>query len=221
MKDQLLQAGTAYRIPVYLPELNDVEGYQYTLEFDQNEVSLLDVEPGLAQSVHFGKRYAAEGMLTTSWHRSGTIPETVSSDSLARMFTLVLSAGKEVWLSDVLRLSSRITTAESYNRVGEIKAVGLAFEKPVAIATSPILNQNYPNPFAEQTRIGYELPESTRIRFTVFDVRGRQLYMEEGWRDAGKHQVQLNLPQLKQAGIYYYTLMTEEGFRKTRKMVVQ
>jgi len=35
------------------------------------------------------------------------------------------------------------------------------------------LKQNAPNPFVDQTRIGFDVPEAAHVKIDVFDVQGR------------------------------------------------
>ena len=86
------------------------------------------------------------------------------------------------------------------------------------------LSQNYPNPFHSNTKIFYQLPRSSQVEITVFDVLGREvaLLMNEN-QPAGAHTVEwrandnydMNLP----GGVYFYRLRAG-SFIKTMKMVL-
>jgi hypothetical protein len=79
---------------------------------------------------------------------------------------------------------------------------------PMAEQTA-LLEQNFPNPFAEITIIGYFIPKSGWVSLAVFDLQGREVaIIENGHRDAGHHQVSFNASALPH-GIYYYQLKTE------------
>lgn len=86
------------------------------------------------------------------------------------------------------------------------------------------LNQNYPNPFNPTTTIRFGLPESGRIRLTVYNMLGQKVaQLENGVRTAGYHTVVWNgrTDQGREAatGVYLYRLESPLGV-VTRKMLL-
>jgi hypothetical protein len=70
------------------------------------------------------------------------------------------------------------------------------------------LSQNYPNPFNPVTTIGFEVPESARVRLSVFDLLGREVaVLVDGLLQAGLHRVQFDAQDLP-SGTYIYRLST-------------
>lgn len=81
------------------------------------------------------------------------------------------------------------------------------------------LSQNYPNPFNPTTVISYQLPATTKVALTIYDVLGREvvkLVNEE--QTAGRKEVQWNA-KVASSGIYFYRL-TAGNFIETKKMVL-
>jgi hypothetical protein len=87
------------------------------------------------------------------------------------------------------------------------------------------LHQNYPNPFNPTTRIKYGLPESGRVRLTVYNVLGQLVsiivskeqtagYYEVTW-DA-RTDTGIQVP----SGLYFLRLEASD-FSSTRSMVFQ
>ena len=74
---------------------------------------------------------------------------------------------------------------------------------PVAFA----LTGNYPNPFADRTTIGYELPENARVTLEVYDLLGQRVgVLVDETRPAGRHEVQFHAPPDVASGVYVYRL---------------
>ena len=71
------------------------------------------------------------------------------------------------------------------------------------------MDQNYPNPFTENTNISYYLPRAVELTISVFDIEGREVdVLVSGEHVAGSHLLQYNAEHLPH-GIYYYRLQTE------------
>ena len=68
------------------------------------------------------------------------------------------------------------------------------------------LDQNYPNPVASETKIGYSLSERTPVSITVHDVLGREVAsMVNATKEAGSYSVNFDASKLS-AGMYIYTM---------------
>lgn len=75
-----------------------------------------------------------------------------------------------------------------------------------AIPASPVLAQNYPNPFSGQTELEYGLTEATYVRLEVFDLTGRHIQtLVDGQRPAGRHRVSFDSGSLA-SGLYIYRI---------------
>ena len=90
----------------------------------------------------------------------------------------------------------------------------------VSISAGYTLRQNAPNPANGLTDIVFELPKSTQVTLSVFDVTGRMIAqpISNARHAEGVHTVEFNTLSLS-AGIYFYTLHNEEAVI-TRKMIV-
>lgn len=68
------------------------------------------------------------------------------------------------------------------------------------------LGQNYPNPFNPSTTIKYELPQSSLVKLSVYDLLGREVSLLVNERkEAGYHQVKFDGSGLS-SGVYVYRL---------------
>jgi hypothetical protein len=90
---------------------------------------------------------------------------------------------------------------------------------PVAFA----LRQNHPNPFSEDTSIGYDMPRRVRVQLDVIDVNGRVVRtLASGMAPAGRHSAAWNgsdnAGALVGPGIYFIRMRADD-FSATRKML--
>jgi hypothetical protein len=70
------------------------------------------------------------------------------------------------------------------------------------------LYQNRPNPFSQETIIGFDLTETNKAVLTVFDITGRQVFMANQGFKTGYNEVILNKSTFKTSGTYFYRLTT-------------
>ncbi len=80
------------------------------------------------------------------------------------------------------------------------------------------LEQNYPNPFNPSTNIKVNIPKSSSVKLTVFDILGREsAVLLNGKLGAGIFNVTWDGAGFP-SGVYFYKLETD-GFAETKKMV--
>ncbi|HPH20872.1 MAG TPA: T9SS type A sorting domain-containing protein, partial [Haliscomenobacter sp.] len=169
---------------------------------------------GVMKAEHFGF-FPTEGQITASFvsiQSNGFSPEETV------LFTLKLKANTTTRLSQVLSMNSRRTPEEAYGLDDELMGIGLNFGHN-SIENRARLYQNTPNPFSDQTAIGFYLPQANRAVLTIRDLRGALIFQSEGLYSKGKHQVVLKKEQLRHSGVFYYTLQTSD-FTTSKKMIL-
>ncbi|GAB4133911.1 MAG: hypothetical protein Fur0041_06570 [Bacteroidia bacterium] len=86
--------------------------------------------------------------------------------------------------------------------------------------SSIILNQNVPNPFAQQTIIGYNLPDNVnRAQILFYDAQGKLIQTVE-LTTRGKGQLTVFADDLS-SGVYTYALVADGQIIDTKKMIKQ
>ena len=89
----------------------------------------------------------------------------------------------------------------------------------VGLALSFALSQNYPNPFNPSTTIKFELPKSSQVVLTVFDILGRQVsVLVDDRRGAGVHVVKFDGSNLA-SGVYFYRIQAGD-YVASKKMLI-
>jgi hypothetical protein len=87
------------------------------------------------------------------------------------------------------------------------------------------LAQNYPNPFNPSTKVSYQLPVTTEVNLSIYNILGQKVStLVSNMQEAGYYQLEWDgLNQLDQqvsSGIYFLHLQTKQ-FTKTIKMILQ
>jgi hypothetical protein len=176
---------------------NDVvSGFQYTLDYDEKALELIDIRTGLLKAEHFFV-FATEGAITTSWN--GNL------DAGSELYTLVFKARKNGLVSDYINVNSELTAAEAYSLDGSLLEVNLSFGS-TTVANEFALYQNVPNPFAKTSIIGFELPESGEATLVISDLSGKLVKVINGDFNKGYNQVEIARNDLPAAGLYSYQL---------------
>jgi hypothetical protein len=87
-------------------------------------------------------------------------------------------------------------------------------------AQTIVLEQNVPNPFAEQTAINYSLPDNTvKAQMLFYNAQGKLIQSTE-LTQKGKGTLNVFASDLS-SGIYTYTLVVDGKIIETKKMVKQ
>jgi len=81
------------------------------------------------------------------------------------------------------------------------------------------LSQNYPNPFNPNTKIKFDIPKSSNIKLTVYDITGKEIsILADEKISPGSYEVEFN-GNKSASGIYFYRLETSD-FIQTNKMIL-
>ena len=221
LEDRRLEAGDEHTIYITSEDIQSVGGYQGTLFFEEEAVELMDVIPGRMDSKYIGTSFTSHGMVTLSWNKS--------EDELADyfgpndvLFSIKLRAKSNLILSEVMRTNSRVTIAEAYSERGDLYEFGLEFYGRINGVNANDrfeLHQNYPNPFRDETVIGFELPEAARYLLTISDIAGRVVKTIEQDGQKGYNAVTLNKAGLPE-GILQYTLQAGTHVATKRMMIL-
>ena len=83
-----------------------------------------------------------------------------------------------------------------------------------------VLEQNYPNPFRNETVIRFTLPQRAKVNLSLFDMNGRlvRVLLNES-KESGTHAITF-YPGTLTSGLYYYTLKTGE-LTAVKKLTIQ
>ncbi|MFC1569427.1 LamG-like jellyroll fold domain-containing protein [bacterium] len=197
------------------------DGTAQTVDFN-----LLDLDPGW---VHIALTFTlgsvplcyvnGEVQTTTDWNSSNdhdVSPQLIVPDEVM--------IGKDCFNQNTLT-STKIDefqffdTALTEEEVIAIYNGATNVEEEVGLASSYQLAQNYPNPFNPETSIKFDIPESSHVKLSVFNIDGQEMaVLVDDFRNAGTYSALFNGSNLT-SGVYFYRLEAN-GHNTTKRMIL-
>ena len=206
--DMAVVAGNEYTVNISADKL-DAAAFQGTFSF--NGATVKSVKAGNLNNMTDGNIGIFANAVTTSWN--GKTQD--ASDVLAITFV----ANKSGKLSDMLTVNSALTQAIANDVAGNEMNVNLKFNTGKVAGGEFALYQNQPNPVANETTIGFNLPKDGQARLTITAVDGKVVQVINGNYKAGYNTVTVNKSDLKASGVFYYRLETADH-SASKKMVI-
>ncbi|QTE21718.1 lytic polysaccharide monooxygenase [Polaribacter cellanae] len=82
------------------------------------------------------------------------------------------------------------------------------------------LNQNYPNPFAVSSKIGYTIRKEGNVSLKVYDILGKEVAtLVDGYQTAGDYNIIFKNETLDE-GVYFYVFKLD-SYIETKKMILK
>ena len=203
-EDRAVKAGELVELTLST-DREDIYGFQLTM--NMLGLELQTVESGLLREENVAM---FDSKLTMSYG------STLAMES-GSVVTLSFKATQSGMLSELIRLSNDITRTEAYAG-GSLEVIDIDLRGGDQLVDFA-LYQNEPNPFADQTVIGFELPEAGVAKISLFDVTGKVLRVIEGDFNKGYNTVTVQKSDVNATGVVYYKLQTTEH-TATRHMIM-
>lgn len=225
-KNHAVRAGDIVEIKLTSENFRQIASYQMGLSFDFNKLQFLEITTdahATFANMALNDAQANNGILRLSWFDpSGSGISTKAED---QVFTLRFLALENIDnLANLLEVNSRNMRSEAYTTTAEKMEIALQFinttgiEPNEQVAVGYKLYQNVPNPFNNQTVIGFDLPREAQAALVIFDQLGKVVKTFSGNYSRGYNRVELPRASLS-AGVYYYTLRTGD-FVQTKSMII-
>ena len=208
------KSGETFQVPVYAQDAMNINGFQFTLNFNSDAYTLSTVEgmlPGMNNN-NFGFSHLSDGILTVSYSKESAITLVEN----APLMVLTFTAKTDGAVNHSIWLDSSVTPTEAYN--GDFNVMDITM-RVNNTNNDVVLYQNVPNPFKSITTVGFELPNSMEATLTFSDVAGRTLKVIKRDFNKGYNAVEINKSELESKGVIIYTLEAGD-FTATRKMIV-
>lgn len=223
--DRGLKAGETYRVDFKTNEFLNIFGYQFTLDFDETALELIDILPGELENLNennFGLAMLDEGIITSSWDNT----KNTLHNNGTTLFSLTFLATTNTTLSDLLKITSEYTPAEAYqanqNDGDQTLAVNLNFTEGKGMENHEkfMVYQNKPNPFKDETAIAWEMPEAGWVKLTITDFSGKVLKVITNDYPIGYNEVKLTKTELGSNSQMMFFKLETACATETRKMVM-
>jgi len=210
---EALSNGDQITVNFKAADFDNVEGFQFGLDF--GDLNFIDFKSGaieLSES-NFGTQWTERSLLNVSWNN---LDHSVQEGSI--LFSLIFDATSDINIEEVLSLSNRLIQAEAYPKGEDIVGINLNFQA-AALANFDLF-QNVPNPFANETQIGFQLASDTQAEIAIFDVSGKQIHNIKGEFAKGLNNVTINRNELAGSGVYIFQIITKD-WTASKRMVLQ
>ena len=142
-------------------------------KFDTDALEYLGMEsvnlPDMSEA-NIGTTLLDKGVLIASWHQV----KALNMDDDDELFYLKFRARASLPLEQALFISNEYTDNEAYRSTSDGQIERLRIQLAQSISDEGFaLFQNQPNPFKNNTIIGFHLPEATKARLTIYDIGGK------------------------------------------------
>lgn len=206
------KTGDIVEIPVYADNASII-GFQGTFKFNVINAEFVGMEGKMIedQSIHFASERTSEGLLPVSCNINSTLSNTSEP-----MFVIKFKALKDGKTSQLISLNSEVTRKEAYTADYQVYDVNLKFRNT---DNKFELLQNNPNPFNFSSEISFITDKAESYVLKVYDMTGKIMLLHNGMSQIGLNTNNITVDQLKNSGIYYYTIETP-NYSATKKMVV-
>jgi hypothetical protein len=228
MKNYSAQTGTQITIPVKVTGFTNIVSIQGTIQFDPTKLAYSSVQDfGFTEmnSSSFGYTQTGSGKLTFTWIEGSTTG--ISKPDSTTIFSIKFDVSPTNTGISLLSFVTTPTTIEvvdgnfntiAYTLVGGSVNVYTTVSIPEIQNSGFGLQQNEPNPFSEQTRILFALPEDGEVSLEIYDILGNKVSDYKEFMQAGNRNYNLNTSNLH-SGTYFYKLSCGK-YSDIRKMLV-
>lgn len=161
----------------------------------------------------YAQRIASNAAI--NWAATGYAICTASNDQLNPMIVANGNLGAIVVWQDYRSGNNFDIYETGFNTTGLIGIENSGTNNPLEFS----LSQNYPNPFNPVTVINYQLPKTSNVTLSIYDVLGKNVdILVNETQNAGNHTIEWNASALP-SGVYFYRL-NAGSFVSNKKMIL-
>lgn len=228
------QNGQVVNVPINVAGFNDIFSMQFSLQWDTTVLELKEVDSFSEELPQFGKDgiglgESSSGKLIVVWFDNSL--RGISLNDSTSIFNIQFEVvGKEgdrssVMFSDtpavveIVDATSSVIETTLINGEVNIPSLLMTTSTYLQALNGMRLFQNHPNPFINNTTINASFNSAQWVTFVVTDAMGRSVYTEQFQSRIGPHSILLTKEQLPSAGLYTYTLQSE-NYKLSKQMIL-
>jgi len=215
--DMDVLTGTNFSLPLCVDEKKEIVSFDITFRFDPEIIKFNGINK--IDDV-------SDFVIHTNTTENGTIriggfsviPKEITGNYLTLNFDVIGNPGER---GEIELNNYTINNEPGYYGTATIN---IKTENLLSIPLKYNLSQNYPNPFNPSTTISYEIPKTSYLTITVFNLLGERIKtLVDEEKQAGRYSVfwdGQNEAGIKMpSGLYFYQ-MESDGFSRTCKMLL-
>jgi hypothetical protein len=202
--------GTMNSASITVPETNDFLGLQMSFVFDENTISVQEVEVDESLLPYFGY-HVNKGTLNMSLALGAELDPSMLTDLIK--INYVGEAARPFELSNVAMV------AELYEMT-DTKSIGLEYRDDEQLNTFTV-SQNHPNPWTNQTNVNVYMPETGIVDLEIYNTNGQLVLSKSVALESGNQVLSINSNELNGSGVYHYKLSTGKSSVTKRFLLIE
>ncbi len=214
--------GEEITVPVKVKDFANMTGYQFTLSWDPEVLSLLQIT-NRALDGYYGENQLGEGLLATLWYSETTDAITLNEDAVA--FELKFKVVGQKGAATDIEISSALAGSESYN--GNFDMLGITPQNgkvtvgdAVSILSVGNKGWNYaihPNPVADVLNVSVNMQGKQDLKLMLYNSIGQKLEVES-FLNVSEANVRFGMKN-HEPGIYFIRI--EAGAKTVTSRVIK
>jgi len=211
-----IRKGDIVTLPVTASNYYEILGWQGSLHFDKNAIDVLDIIPNeleLIENINYNLDSNDNGYINFS----SNVGSGISIDEDDILFEIVVRANDNVNTSNLFAFNSTFTKQEAYNTFNETLDLVI---KTKNLRPAKIENV-YPNPWIDNTKVEFYLPEGENVQFEFYDAKGSLVYSLENDYPSGNHMFTLDRELFLRPGVIYIKMITSKSVDQYKMLIVK
>jgi PKD repeat protein len=212
-------------------ENTTLSAYQFDIQFDYSQMSLLEVIPGALpglNSTFFGMDNVEEGLITTLWYDPSATEGGWELEQDEVLFSLRFEAPAVVAAIED-RIQAGVATMKSagYKHNGDALKIKTNYQSLATgvegLSSDQLISQLsvFPNPFQDKASISFTLATASTINVQVYDATGKVVKTIQQYLGAGAQQISISANDLNGIGGLYLVKLQTGDYVVTRKIMFQ
>jgi Cohesin domain len=233
LPDVKVQKGNIINLPIKISTFDSCVSTQFAMRWDSTHLEFQGVSdfgyPKVTLAEHFNLTNTASGRLVFVWYDNSLKGLPAKTDKIifnAKFKVIGNDVVTEVKFADPPTSPMEVSSTTD-NKVLKIatKTGKVTIGNPAVSIFDAALGETkiedfYPNPMYENTRLNFQIAEPTSLNIDFFDIYGKNIFHINDFYNIGTHFVELGKNQFPNAGAFVYKVSNNEGVLQTGKLIV-